>query len=70
MQAHGVPAVLVWPAAVWEYGAGICFMIGFCFRPVAVLLAGWCMLTAVIFHTQFSDPDQLMNFFKNVTIGR
>ena len=38
-------------------------------RPVAVLLAGWCLLTALIFHRQFSDLDQLMNFFKNLTMA-
>jgi uncharacterized membrane protein YphA (DoxX/SURF4 family) len=36
---------------------------------VAVLLAGWCLLTALIFHRQFSDLDQLMNFFKNLTMA-
>jgi putative oxidoreductase len=69
MNAYGVPEILVWPAAVWEYLAGICFVIGYRIRPVAVLLAGWCVLTAVMFHTQFSDANQLMNFFKNVTMA-
>lgn len=36
---------------------------------MAVLLAGWCLLTALIFHRQFSDLDQLMNFFKNLTMA-
>jgi len=31
--------------------------------------AGWCLLTALIFHRQFSDLDQLMNFFKNLTMA-
>jgi putative oxidoreductase len=69
MHAYGVPEILVWPAAIWEYAAGICFVIGYRIRPLAVLLAGWCLLTAVIFHTQFSDANQLMNFFKNVTMA-
>ena len=33
------------------------------------MLAGWCLLTALIFHRQFSDLDQLMNFFKNLTMA-
>jgi putative oxidoreductase len=69
MQAFGVPAILVWPAAAWEYAAGALLVVGFLVRPVSVLLAGWCVLTAVIFHTKFSDLDQLMNFFKNMTMA-
>jgi putative oxidoreductase len=69
MNAYGVPGILVWPAAAWEYIAGALLLLGFYLRPISVLLAGWCVLTAVIFHTKFSDPDQLMNFFKNMTMA-
>ena len=69
MRAYGVPEILVWPAAAWEYAAGVLLLLGFHIRPVSVLLAGWCFLTAAIFHTQFSDLDQLMNFFKNMTMA-
>ena len=69
MQTCGVPEVLVWPAAAWEYAAGALLLVGFLVRPVSVLLAGWCLLTAAIFHTNFSDLDQLMNFFKNMTMA-
>jgi putative oxidoreductase len=69
MHSYGVPELLIWPAAAWEYAAGICFTIGFRLRLVAGFLAGWCILTALIFHTQFSDANQLMNFFKNVTMA-
>ncbi|MBV9198804.1 MAG: DoxX family protein [Alphaproteobacteria bacterium] len=66
MQAYGMPGMLVWPAACFEYAAGLCLFLGYWARPVATLLAVWCMLTALIFHRQFSDLDQLMNFFKNL----
>ena len=69
MQAYGVPGMLVWPSACFEYAAGLCLFLGYRARPVAVLLAGWCLLTALIFHRQFSDLDQLMNFFKNLTMA-
>jgi putative oxidoreductase len=69
MQAYGVPGMLVWPAAGFEYAAGLCLFLGYRARWVAVLLAGWCLLTALIFHRQFSDLDQLMNFFKNLTMA-
>ncbi|MBV8523602.1 MAG: DoxX family protein [Acetobacteraceae bacterium] len=69
MRAYGVPEFLVWPAAAWEYAAGALLLLGFYTRPVSVLLAGWCILTALIFHTKFSDLDQLMNFLKNMTMA-
>ncbi len=69
MHAYGVPEILVWPAAAWEYAAGALLLVGFYIPPVSVLLVGWCVLTALIFHTKFSDLDQLMNFFKNMTMA-
>lgn len=69
MNAYGVPGILVWPAAAWEYIAGALLLLGFYVRPVSVLLAAWCVLTALIFHTKFSDLDQLMNFFKNMAMA-
>ena len=69
MNAYGVPGILVWPAALWEYAAGALLVVGLYIRPVSLLLAGWCVLTAVIFHTQFADLNQLMNFFKNMTMA-
>lgn len=68
MHALGVPVALVWPAAAWELGAGVLFLVGG-IRPVSVLLAGWCILTAVIFHTAVGELDALTNFFKNCTIA-
>src|SRR6516165_5238072 len=69
MHANGVPEILIWPAAAWEYAAGALLAVGFQLRCVSILLAGWCVLTAVIFHTKLSDLDQLMNFFKNMTMA-
>ena len=69
MHAYRVPEILVWPAAAWEYTAGMLLLVGFCIRPVAMLLAGWCVLTAVIFHTEWSNLDQLRNFLKNMTMA-
>lgn len=68
MQSFGVPGALVWPAAAWELGAGTLLLLGLWMRPVAFLLAGWCLLTALIFHTAFSDPEQMINFLKNLTM--
>ena len=69
MQAYGVPGMLSWPAAAWELGGGLLLLIGLWIRPVSILLAGWCLLTAAIFHTAFSDQNQMINFFKNMTMA-
>lgn len=69
MAAYGVPGFLVWPAAAWEIGAGALLLVGLWIRPLALLLAGWCLLTAVIFHTAFADQTQLINFLKNVAMA-
>ena len=69
MAAHGVPGVLIWPAAALEVGGGLLLLVGFGTRPVALVLSGWCLLTALIFHTAFADQDQFIHFFKNMTMA-
>ena len=69
MHAFGVPGVLVWPAGVWELTASLLLILGLWIRPVAALLAGWCVLTAAIFHSSFSDQSQMINFLKNIVIA-
>ncbi|MDQ3560410.1 MAG: hypothetical protein M3453_14740 [Pseudomonadota bacterium] len=32
-------------------------------------LAGFCILTAIVFHRAFGDPDQVIHFLKNVMIA-
>jgi putative oxidoreductase len=69
MEAFGVPGMLVWPAAAFELTCGVLLVIGLWVRPASVLLAGWCLLTASIFHTAWSDPTQLMMFMKNLVMA-
>jgi putative oxidoreductase len=69
MKAFGVPGVLLWPAAAWEIIAGIFLLIGLGIRPLALLLAGWCLLTAAIFHIAWADQIQQMMFLKNLTMA-
>ena len=69
MQAFGVPGVLLWPAAAWEITAGVFLLIGLGIRPLALLLAGWCLLTAAIFHVAWADQIQQLMFLKNMTMA-
>ena len=67
MTAHGVPGPLLWPAAALEIGSGVLLLLGLGLRPLGFVLAGWCLLTALIFHTAFADQN--INFLKNLTMA-
>lgn len=65
MQQMGVPGFLFWPAALFELLAGLAVLVGFKTRIAGLLLAGFCGLTAVLFHANFTDPMQMGMFLKN-----
>ena len=69
MEALGLPGILLVPTIVFEVGAGIAILVGFQTRLVAVLLAGFTLVTSVIFHIDFGDQIQQIMFLKNVAIA-
>lgn len=69
MEAYGVPGELLWPAAAFEIASGLALISGLLTTIHDVCLAGWCILTAVIFHTDFQDPNQKINFMKNLAMA-
>ncbi|MEO1135498.1 MAG: DoxX family protein [Pseudomonadota bacterium] len=69
MAAMGVPGVLL-PAVIgFEFIAPLALIIGFYARSAAFLLAGFSLLTALIFHFDFADQIQTVMFLKNVSIA-
>lgn len=69
MAAMGVPGVLL-PAVIgFEILAPLALIIGFYARSAAFLLAGFSILTALIFHFDFADQIQTVMFLKNVSIA-
>jgi putative oxidoreductase len=52
-----------------EVGCGILLVLGLHTRTVALILAGFCVVTAVSFHTNFADQNQMIHFLKNVAIA-
>ena len=56
-------------AVIVELGFGLLLVIGFQTRLVALVLAIWCVVTAVCFHTNFADQMQMINFLKNLMIA-
>lgn len=69
MQAMGVASLLFWPAAAFEILAPIALIAGFQARIVAFLLAGFSVLTAILFHFNFADQIQSIMFLKNIAIA-
>lgn len=69
MSTVGLPAFLVWPTILLELGGGILILIGFQTRIVALLLAGFCVLSGALFHNNFADQMQAINFLKNLAIA-
>jgi len=63
------PGVLAWLSAIFETLAGIAILIGFQTRIAAILLALFCLFTALMFHFDFADQVQMLFFMKNVTIA-
>ncbi len=69
MEAMGVPGALLPLVIALEVIGGIAIVIGFQARLTALGLASFCILSAVLFHADFSDQMQMMSFMKNITIA-
>lgn len=69
MEAYGVPGYLIWPAAALEINGGLMLLVGVGLRSVGVVLSGWCLLTAMIFHRDLKDQTQQIMFMKNLAMA-
>jgi len=55
-------------AVIFEIGGGLLLLLGFRSRYVALALAAFTLATAVFFHTNFADKNQMIHFLKNIMI--
>ena len=69
MEAHGVPGILLPLVILVEAGGGLGVLLGLFTRSSAILLAGFCLLAAILFHFDLADRMQMINFMKNITIA-
>ena len=69
MQAMGVPSALLPVTIVLEIAGAVAIMAGWKTRIAAFLLAGFTLVAAVIFHSNFGDQMQMVMFLKNVAIA-
>jgi putative oxidoreductase len=69
MQKFGVPGILLTAVIALELGGGLLIAAGVLTRVFAAALAVFCLLTAVLFHWQFADRNQLLHFEKDLAIA-
>ena len=69
MESIGVPGTLLPLVIILEVIGGVAIIVGWKTRLVAFLFAGFCLLSAAIFHADFSDQTQLIMFMKNLAIA-
>ncbi len=69
MESFGVPGILIIPAIILEIVGPILIIIGFQARIAAGLLSIFCILTAILFHNDFSNQMQFTSFLKNIALA-
>ena len=69
MEGYGVPGFLLYPAIALEIILPLFIILGYRARLSAGLLAIFCLITAFIFHFDFSDQIQKILFLKNIGLA-
>ena len=63
-----LPGLLYALAVATEIVGGALLLIGFKTRAAALALAAFTVVAAIIFHSQFSDQNEMIHFMKNLAI--
>ena len=69
MESFGLPGFFLIPAIILEILAPILIIIGYQTKIAAGALSLFCLATAIIFHTDFSDQMQFIAFMKNLALA-
>ncbi|NMG14455.1 DoxX family membrane protein [Aromatoleum bremense] len=69
MESMGVSGALLPLVIFAELGGGLAIAFGLLTRLAAVGLGVFCLLAAAIFHTDFSNQMQVIQFMKNLAIA-
>lgn len=69
MESMGVPGALLPLVIALEVLGGLAVILGWHTRLAAFLLAGFSLLSAVLFHANFGDQMQMIMFMKNLALA-
>jgi putative oxidoreductase len=62
------PAAAYWVAVFIEFVVGLALLLGLFTRVAGLVLAAWCVITALMFHADFSDHNMQIHFMKNIAM--
>src|ERR1700754_2703109 len=68
MASVGVPGAILPLVIATEVLGSLAIILGWKTRIVAGLMAGFTLLTGIVFHNNFADQIQMIMFLKNVSI--
>lgn len=69
MESMGVPGMLLPVVIAVELFGGLAILLGFKARFVAILMAGFSVVSALIFHQFWIDESQMNPFMKNIAMA-
>ena len=69
MEGFNVPGFLIFPAIAVEIILPVLVIVGYQARIAAGILAFFCIITAFLFHFDFSNQSQFISFLKNIGLA-
>jgi putative oxidoreductase len=69
MESMGVPGSLLPLVILVEAIGGLAIILGWKTKYAAIALAGFSILSAILFHADFSNQAEMTNFMKNIAIA-
>lgn len=69
MVSAGISGELLWIVIPFEIVGAIALIVGWKTRIVSLLLAGFTLMAALIFHGNLGDQQQFVHLLKNVSIA-
>jgi putative oxidoreductase len=69
IEGFGVPGFLLWPAGLLQFAGGLLIALGLFTRPAAIAFVVFCLLTALIFHRNFADVGEAIQFGKDLGLA-
>lgn len=67
--SFGLPRQLLPLAIAVELGGGLFLLLGWQVRIVSLVFAGFCLVTAMIFHNDFADRGEFIHFQKDLALA-